>query len=260
MAFSFSPGQIAPQGSQAVTAPGTTIAPIIGTPSDSPFLFIREKSEGRPFSVMACVQIVLAVVAILSIVICATLYAYSVYLQNQISTKKTALIDTDALLPDYPYADMLRLSKRTAALDKLLQNYISARSPLKFLENVVENQVYFDKFKLSRDIIGGAYTVTFTAVTTNYTTLIQQLEALNLTEYSKVAPKVKVGDITDGALIKINVTTPVFVLGKLPDEVVFFVADQKPKTSTSSPVVSAPLLNPGVPVSIPPLVGSTTTP
>ncbi len=262
MAFSFSPGQIAPQGSQAQAGggginPSSATPPAVGPPSDSPFLFIREK--GQPFSIMACVQIVLVVATILSIVICGTLYAYSLYLKDQISTKKEELIAKDALLPDYQYADMLRLSKRTATLDRLLQNYISARSPLKFLENVVENQVYFDKFTLSRDPMGGSYTVTFTAVTTNYTTLIQQLEALNLTEYSKVAPKVRLGELSDGSLIKINVTTPVFVLGKLPDEVVFFAVDEKQKTAPSS-AASTSTLKSSVPATSLSSTGSTTTP
>lgn len=255
MAFSFSPGQIAPQGSQAAVAPGTVapggaVGQVTGTPSDSPILFIKERTEGRPVSIMACVQIVLIVATILSIIICGTLYAYSIYLQSQIASKKSDLVSQDASLPDYNYADMLRLSKRAAVLDKLLQNYISGRSPLKFLENVVENQVYFSNFKLGREK-GGAYNVTFTANTTNYKTLIQQLDALNLTNYSKVAPSPKLAGLSDGnagAVIKITVTTPVFVQGKLPDDVVFFVEDTKAKattvTSSSSTIKSSePALN-----------------
>lgn len=251
MAFSFSPGQIAPQGSQAAVAPGTVTpggaAQVTGTPSDSPILFIKDRVEGRPISVMASVQIVLIVVTILSIIICGTLYAYSVYLESQIASKKADLVSQDASLPDYPYAAMLRLSKRAAVLDKLLQNYISGRSPLKFLENVVENQVYFSSFKLSREMVGGAYSVTFTANTTNYKTLIQQLDALNLTNYSKVAPSPKLGGVSDAvagnAIIKVTVTTPVFVQGKLPDDVVFFAEDTKTKvasaTSTPATVVKS---------------------
>jgi hypothetical protein len=243
MAFSFSPGQIAPQGSQAAVAPGTVapggaVGQVTGTPSDSPILFIKERTEGRPISIMACVQIVLILATILSIIICGTLYAYSIYLQSQIASKKSDLVSQDASLPDYPYANMLRLSKRAATLDVLLKNYISARSPLKFLENVVENQVFFDNFKLSRDR-GGAYIVTFTAITTNYKTLIQQLGALNLTEYHKVIPKLKIGEPTESQFIKIDVATPVLVQGKLPDDVVFFVEDTKTKVASTTPGFSA---------------------
>lgn len=242
MAFSFSPGQIAPEGSQAgampgTLAPGVVAAPIAGPPSDSPFLFIRER--GGPISIMACVQIVLIVVAILSVIICATLYSYTIYLKNQIATNQEKLLTLDAELPDYPYDKMSLLSKRMAVLDKLLQEYISPRSPLKFLENIVENRVVFDAFKLSKDR-NGAYTVSFNAITSDYVSLVQQLRALDLTEYQKIAPNPKLGGIAESpTTVKVNITTPVLVQGKLPDDVVFFVT--KPKTSASTtPQVTQP--------------------
>ena len=183
MAFSFTPGQIAPQGSQTPSAPGSVapgsaIAPVAAPVSDSPFLFIRER--GQPISVMACIQIVLIVVSILSVVICATLYSYNVYLTSAVSQKRSELDQKDASFPDYPYDEMRRLSKRAATLDKLLQDYISPRSPLKFLENVVENQVYFDEFLLSKGRTGD-FTASFAVLGSNYRTLIQQLAALKLT-------------------------------------------------------------------------------
>ncbi len=238
MAFSFSPGQIAPQGSQAITppgtvAPGTAPAQTVGPPSESPILFIRER--GGPISVMASIQIVLIVVATLSVVICGTLYGYSVYLTSQIEAKKAELEARDATFPDYPYDKMVRLSKRMALLNKLLQDYISPRSPLKFLENVVENRVYFDNYTLSRDRLG-AYTINFTAITTDYIALIQQLGALKLTEYSKVVPNPKVTgleSIGGNVEIKVQVTTPVLVQGKLPDEIVFLADDSKSTASST---------------------------
>ncbi len=237
MAFSFTPGQITPQGSQAITPPGAVTpgalsSPVSGLPSDSPFIFIRER--GQPLSIMACVQIVLVVVSVLSVIICATLYSYSVYLQAQIDTKKADLASKEVTLPVYQYDEMKRLSIRMDALDKLLQNYISPRSPLKFLENVVENQVVFDKFQLSKDK-KGSYMVDFTVVTTNYKALIQQLKALNLTEYNKVAPTPKLGDLVDSiSVIKVRVTTPIFVQGKLPDEVVFFTDQLTSESATTT--------------------------
>lgn len=224
MAFSFTPGQIAPQGSQAIVPPGTVaqgaVASVVGPPSDSPFLIIRER--GQPVSVMACVQLVLAVVTILSIVIGATMYSYSVYLTSQIETKRKEINDKDAGFPVYAYDDMLRLSTRMATLDKLLKSYVSPRSSLKFLENVVENQVAFNSFVLSKDKTEG-FSITFIAETTNYKALIQQLAALNLTEYHRVIPTPKANGIVEsGTTIKISVTTPMLVQGKLPDEVTFF--------------------------------------
>ncbi len=236
MAFSFSPGQIAPEGSQAAApgtvAPGATAVPVSGPPSDSPFLFIRER--GQPLSVMASVQIVLVVVAILSVVICGIMYAYSVYLGYQITSNQEEIQTRDAEFKEYPFDDMRRLSLRMATLDKLLQSYMSPRSPLKFLENVVENQVVFDSFMLSADFTG-AYTARFKAKTNDYKTLIQQLAALDLQEYKKVAPSQKLsGLLASKAVIEIEVATPIFVQGKLPDEIVFFT-EQSKSTPNASP-------------------------
>ncbi len=245
MAFSFSPGQIAPEGSQALAppgtvTPGTAIAPTSGPPSDSPFLFIKEK--GQPLSIMACVQIVLIVVSVLSVIICATMYSYSVYLTAQIKDKRTELDLKDSTIPTYPYDEMNRLTKRMATLDKLLQNYISPRSPLKFLENVVEDQVVFDTFALTKDLTG-AYKINFIAVTDNYTALIQQLEALNLKEYSRVVPNPKAAGLNEaGQIIRINVISPVLVAGKLPDDVIFLKdpATSTPIEPTPSPSKTSP--------------------
>jgi hypothetical protein len=243
MAFSFSPGQIAPQGSQAITppgtvAPGTAVAPVVGPPSDSPILFIRER--GGPISIMACVQIVLILVTILSIIICVTLYGYSVYLSSQIESKKAEILSNDATFPVYPYEEMTRLTKRMTALDKLLQAYVSPRSPLKFLENVVENKVVFDKFSLSKDL-GGNYVITFATLTNDYKTLIQQLAAINLQEYSQVISTPKISGINDvnDQDIKVQVTTPVFVQGKLADQIVFLPVDTTKNSTSSSQAASS---------------------
>jgi hypothetical protein len=242
MAFSFTPGQIAPQGSQAIVPPGTVapgavVAPVVGPPSDSPFIFIREK--GQPISIMACVQIVLIVVAILSILICGTMYSYSVYLHAQIDSKRKEIDAKDAGFPTYPYDDMLLLSTRMATLNMLLKNYISPISPLKFLENVVENQVAFNNFVLNKDL-SGAFKITFMAETTNYKALIQQLAALNLTEYQRIIPAPKSNGVTEsGNLIKISVTTPVLVQGKLPDDIVFIEDQATTSETTSSTTVSS---------------------
>ncbi len=235
MAFSFTPGQITPQGSQATapqgTIPGASLSPAVGPPSDSPFLFIRER--GQPLSIMACVQIVLTALAVLSVLTCVILYSYSLYLNVSIKDKKTQLEASEALIKKYPFTEMLNLSLRTTALNDLLKAYISPRSPLKFLEDVVENQVVFNDFALTLTPAG--YIINFTVITSNYKSLIQQLEALNLKEYSKVAPKLKSDGLVDGvAQIKIKVTTPVVVQGILPNELVFLNQDVTTAVTSSA--------------------------
>jgi hypothetical protein len=244
MAFSFSPGQIAPQGSQAI-APAGTGAPnaavqTLGPPSDSPFLIIRERSEGKPISVLACIQVVLFTASILSVIICSVMYGYTVYLKDQVSKKQQKLLEMENGLPDYPYEKMSRLTKRMSTLDNLLKNYISARSPLKFLENIVENQVVFDNFILNKDR-KGSYNMSFVAITTNYKFLIQQLEALKLTEYKKIAPSPKTGQLDAGTEMKIMVTTPILVQGKLTDDVIFIEPSEKQKTSSASSSATLPV-------------------
>jgi hypothetical protein len=186
---------------------------------------------------MASVQIVLVVVAILSVIICGIMYAYSVYLGYQITSNQEAIQTKDAEFKEYPFDDMRRLSLRMSTLDKLLQNYISPRSPLKFLENVVENQVMFDDFALSVDL-QGAYTAKFKAKTNDYKTLIQQLAAMDLQEYKKVIPSSKLSGLqASKSNVEIQVATPVFVQGKLPDEIVFFT--EQPKSAASTPQTQA---------------------
>ncbi len=236
MAFSFTPGQIAPQGSQPSTGPvginaSSIVAPVTGPPSNSPFLFIRER--GQPLSMMACVQIVLVALASLAIVVSIILFAYSLYLQASIDKKRTELGTREVLFKKYPFEEMRSLSIRLSSLDSLLKGYISPRSPLKFLENVVENKVVIDDFSLSQPISGTGYAIDFTVITDSYATLIQQLGALNLKEFAKVAPKPKQGSLTDSTtFIKLKVTTPILVQGSLPDEIVFLSQEVKISTST----------------------------
>jgi hypothetical protein len=246
MAFSFNPGQIAPPGGQAQAipgagtvpgVPGTVPAVVNATGVPSPFLFIQNK--GQPMTVMTGVQIILIFASILSIFICGTLYAYSLYLQSAVSDKKALLDAKEAEFVDYPYSDMKRLSDRMASLHSLLDAYVSIRSPLRLLEHVVENQVVFDEFRLERDYLG-AYSITFSAVTGNYRSLIQQLDDLNLKEYSKVAIALKAGELIDQQTsLKVQVTTPIMVKGKLPEEVVFLDLTGASTTISTAPVGSS---------------------
>lgn len=247
MAFSFNPGQIAPPGGQS---PGAITAPSAGTPGlqpggvagpvsnpKSPFLFMHDRD--KPITLMACLQIALMALTVVSIVTSVIVYSYSLYLTSSINTLKTKLNTKEEAVKEYPLLEMKRLSNRFSKLEKLLESYISPRSPFKFLENVVENQVYFSEFALNQNLSGIGYFINFSVVTSNYRSLIQQLAALNLKEYKKVVPTPAPGEIqTTGEGVKVFVTTPVFVQGKLPEEMVFIDNETKSPalpTSTSTP-------------------------
>lgn len=110
---------------------------------------------------------------------------------------------------------------------------MSISSPLNFLEDVVEKQVYFDEFSVSRTKGTVNYVMNFSVVTTDYKFLIQQLESLNLAKYSKVAPKTTKGQLVDGGQeIKIKIMAPINAQGLLADDVVF-VSDRSQSASSS---------------------------
>ena len=227
MAFSFNPGQIAPPNGQASASPPLSGIGIPGAPSPvlssnpaSPFLFMHDRD--KPMTNMAYAQIIMMVVCAMSIIVAAVLFSYNLYLTSAIKDKKALLDQKEAEFPDYKFAEIARLSNRMAAISTLLKNYISPRSPLKFLENVVENKVVFNDFSLTQSSNALGYTIDFTVITGSYSALIQQLAALNLKEYNKVAPQPKSSSFVDSnTLVKIKVSTPVFVQGVLPDEIVF---------------------------------------
>lgn len=238
MAFSFTPGQIAPQGNQATAAPstgvpGAALAPVSGPPSTSPFLILRER--GQPLSIMACVQIVLFALAVVSVIVSVVLYSYSIYLSSSVEQKKKEIGTKESTFKNYPFEEMRQLTNRFQTIDMLLKAYISPRAPLKLLENVVENEAYFNDFSLNHPPSG--YVVDFTVITNNYETLIQQLEALNLKQYTKVAPKPKPNNLQDStAYIKVKISTPILVQGMLADKIDFLdAATTATTTKTDAP-------------------------
>lgn len=225
MPFSFNPGQTATQaqgGAQGIPLPGATPGVPSTLPSipSSPFLFIQQR--GKEMTINAYLQIAILLVASLSIIGAVTLFAYSFYLNSSLESKKVELAAKEATFKEYPLVEMKRLSDRTTGLDTLLKGYISIRSPLKLLEDVVEKQVLFSDFKLNREKSGG-YIATFTAVTKDYQSLIQQLEALQLTQYSKIAPTTKLDKFTEDKdlTLRVKIVSPLFVQGVLPDDIVF---------------------------------------
>lgn len=228
MPFSFNPETQAPLPGQGftnasgvpVTAPQATNTAAVPSVPDSPFLFMRQR--GQDMTVNSYLQIILVAVAVLSIVASAVLFSYSMYLTASIASKKAELLAKDATFKEYPIEDMKRLSHRFSILGVILKEYLSIRSPLKFLEDVVENQAIFENFDLSKNKSTPGYTMAFVVVTSNYRVLLQQLEALNLAQYSKIIPQKKIGTITDSiSSIKIQVSAPVFASGVLSDEIVF---------------------------------------
>ncbi len=258
MPFSFNPGQTAAPaqgGGQGIPVPGSapTASSTLPSVPDSPFLFIQQR--GREMTINAYLQIVILLVATLSVLGALVLFAYSFYLSSSIETKKAELAAKEATFKESPLAEMKRLSDRVAGLDVLLKGYVSIRSPLKLLEDVVERQVLFSDFKLTREKTGG-YIATFTAVTKDYQSLIQQLEALQLTQYSKIAPTTKLDKFTEekDLTLRVKIITPIFVQGVLPDDIVFV------KPGSPAPVTT-PMVVPVAPASTgTPQVSSTTTP
>lgn len=237
MPFSFNPEPQAPVPGQGFTsASGVGAAPqatsSVAAPSvpDSPFLFMRQRD--KEMSINSYLQIILIIVAALSVVASVILFTYSMYLTASISSKKTELLARDATFKEYPIEDMKRLSHRFSVLGKILKEYLSVRSPLKLLEDAVENQAVFDNFNLAKNVNNPGYSMTFLVITNNYRVLLQQLDALNLSQYSKIVPQKKVGTVTDSvSSIKIQVSAPVFASGVLSDEIVFI-----PSASTSSSI------------------------
>jgi hypothetical protein len=228
MPFSFNPESQAPAPGQGFTSASgvstsaSQAAAASAAPSvpDSPFLFMRQR--GQEMSINSYLQIILIIVAILSVVASIILFSYSMYLTASISSKKDELVARDATFKEYPIDDMKRTSKRFSVLGQILKDYLSVRSPLKLLEDVVENQAVFDNFNLTRNSENSGYSMAFSVITNNYRVLLQQLDALNLSQYSKIVPQKKLGTVADSVTsIKIQVTAPVFASGLLSDDVVF---------------------------------------
>ncbi len=265
MPFSFNPGQPSPNAGTAPVQPQPQAQPQAPAPAapgavspqatsatsnvknnlpsvpDSPFLFISQRNQNKQISITAYLQIILMVVAILSVLASLVLFAYGMYLSSSIQSKKEELAAKEADFPTYPLDDMKRLALRFRELDTILKGYVSVRSPLMFLQDVVENQVVFNNYSFTKNLNGGGYTIAFSIITKNYRTLIQQLDALNLSQYSRIVPKPKILGLTDNTdTIKVNVSAPVFVEGKLPNDITFL-----PPTSstTKSEVVASSTKN-----------------
>lgn len=216
---------MAPQGFSQQPTP--VVSGGAGTPAqeakpvgNSPFLFVQYAGQQMPIA--AYVQAVLLLVAILSVFVSIVLFAYSSYLTVSIKNKREQLAQQDASLPKFDANEMSRFYLRMTNLDKLIKNYISVRSPLKFLEDVVEKDVVFNNFNLSRK--DSTYVMSFSVITTNYKALYQQLEALNLSQYSKIVPGQKKGKVSDsyvGGKIAVSVTVPISASGILPEDIIF---------------------------------------
>ncbi len=207
---------VAPQNSPDISINDAPSVP------DTPFLFLQQRGTGT-ISMNAYLQMLLVLICVLTVVSSITLFAYGMYLSSSIESKKEQLAAQEASFKEYPFKDMERLSTRITLVDQLLKEYISIRSPLKLLEDVVEDTAYFDKFLLTREKKIG-YSASFLVITNNYQSLIQQLEALKLTQYTKIAPQPQADSFAEEKkqqYLTVKVTTPIIVQGVLPDEVVF---------------------------------------
>lgn len=233
MPFSFNP--TAQSGNQPETggvplAPtgnfsSAPIAPLSDAPTvpDTPFLFIQQRGGDK--STLAYIQIIAATLAVLSVISTITLFAYSFYLQKSIDSKRTLVEESEVGLKEYPYDDMSKVYRQKVTLESLLKDYASARTPLLLLEKVVENEVVFDNFILSREK-SGKYNMQLTAYTSNYKVLIQQLDALKLGSFAKVATQQKISKIEDSkqtksGQIEVQIIIPLNIQGTLSESVIF---------------------------------------
>jgi hypothetical protein len=238
MSFSFNPGQ-QPQTGEPMSGGGLT-PPVVGQSAvagsapavpDSAFLFMQQR--GQEMTMGAYLQVVLGMISVLAVAVSIVLFAYSMYLTTSINSKKEEILTRDASFKELPITEMKRVSLRYATLDSLLKDYLSVRTPLKMLEDVVEKEVVFDKFTLMRN---SQYTMNFSVVTTNYRALIQQLESLNLAQYSKVTNQPKIGMLADtGTSLKVEISAPVSAQGVLADSINFIpVQTEQNKTVSTS--------------------------
>ncbi len=231
MAFSFNPTQAqggvpspgVPQVS--IQSPGGSVQDAPASIPDSPFLFMRNRD--KEMTINAYLQLLLILVATLFVAASVVLFAYSQYLSISINKKKEDIASAEANFKAYPLTEIRALSDKFIALDKILKKYVSSRSPLKYLEKVVENQVVFDDFSFTSETkgkgaSGGNSTINFTILTGSQRALVQQLDALNLREYSKAVPSTKMESFADsGSVFKARISAPVLVQGVLADEIVF---------------------------------------
>lgn len=242
MAFSFNPAQSTATGipQASIQAPGGSTREAPPSVPDSPFLFMRHRDQ--EMSINAYLQLLLVLIATLSVAASIVMFAYAQYLSMGIESKKTELASKEDTFKVYPFDEMTSLSGRFATLEKILKGYVSSRSPLKFLEKVVENQVVFNDFTFVSNTKGN--TMGFSIITGSQRALIQQLDALNLREYSKVVPAAKMESFSDtGTFFKAKVSAPVFVQGVLSDEVLF-IAPSGTSTSQVSTNTTTSVTNP----------------
>lgn len=244
MAFSFNPtvqsggeGQgMAPAPASSLTPSSIPDVPLSDAPSapESPVLFISQRGTGN-VTVMAYAQLLLLLIASLMVISSVTLAVYGFYLNKTIADKKELLAGTEKTFIELPSDQMKKTYDRFGLLTQLLKDYVSIRSPLKLLESVVEDKAYFDDFLLLKQAKGG-YTASFLVITKDYQSLIQQLEALKLSEYSKIAPQPKVDRFKkdDEENLTVEVNTPVMVQGVLPDEVVFLTGKEDAPASVET--------------------------
>ncbi len=232
MAFSFNPtqtpGSLPQSGGPQINiqSPGGSTQDAPPSIPDSPFLFMRNRD--KEMTINAYLQLLLMLIAALSAVTAIVIFVYAQYLSMQADSKKAELTRREATFKSYPFDDMKSLSDRFIALDKILKGYISSRSPLNFLERVVEKQVFFNDFSFTNNEKGGM--ISFTIVTGSQKALIQQLDSLNLKKYSTVVPNPKMDSFSDtGTFFKAKVSAPVLVQGILSDEVLLILDSSSTK-------------------------------
>jgi hypothetical protein len=241
MAFSFNPAQT-PQAGGVPTASPFASAPMPGAapsgiPSipDSPFLIMQNRDQ--PATVNAYLQLVLLLIAVLTFIVSLILFGYGMYLSSSVASKKETITQKESSFKEYPLDEMRKFSTRSAGLNGFLKGYLSARSAFKLLEDAVEKKVYFSQFSLIKDAKSGMYSITLTAITDSYPVLVQQLSALNLSQYAKIVPKTRIDKVTqkdDSSKLKVKVSAPILAQGMLSEDLVFLPSGETSKTAATT--------------------------
>lgn len=245
MPFSFNPTaqnetpQAQDRQEAAFTPSATPNQSIVDAPSvpETPFLFIQQRGGDKTLG--AYIQVLLVTVFTLAIISSVTLLSYSFFLKKSIESKKVLVEGSEASFKTYPYEEMKEVYQKMVLLDSLLKEYAAGRTPLLLLEKVVENEVLFSNFSLSRET-SGKYNMRLTALTSNYKVLVQQLDALKLASYAKVAPSQKINKIEEdkqnkNGQIEVEIAVPLNIQGVHPDSVIFEnIVDSSRQVATST--------------------------
>lgn len=237
MPFSFNPGQSGqvanPSGGEAPPLIVPT-APVITTTAPpeviSPFAYKNRNKSSFGVYFQFAVFLIFGITVIVSL----GLFAYQRVLIAQIESKKQTLAEKEKAFPKLELDKMQDLSDRIKIINKVLSERASVKTAFSLLEaTILDNTVTYNKFSLSKNKRGKGFSLSFGGETTSYTTLYQQIAALNDKRFAEYFSKINISGI--GPLDKKGVgtfkaDTVIYIEGINPDT--FTIG--KPTDSTTS--------------------------